>query len=169
MNTFKYQFFYITFPQEKNISLWGGYRSVLGLWPSSGIENLSAGPEVGRGREFPDGVVFVQCVIVFKPLPTKLIKMIMFALDSERNIAVQSNWSIQFSMLLLFGQPSLKGSSWSFIFLFSFLYEFCSVSYIAAHRGGHGCRDCDLYLFIEILILTKCAVTLIRPVSEKLY
>ena len=42
---------------------------------------------------------------MFIQLPTKLVKRIIFAFDSERNIAVQRNRSIQLSMLLLFGQP----------------------------------------------------------------
>ena len=35
------------------------------------------------------------------------------------------------------------------LFFFLLLCAFCSVSIIAAHRGGHGCRDCDLYLFTD--------------------
>ena len=42
------------------------------------------------------------------------------------------------------------------------LCVFCSVSIIAAHRGGHG-----FVTAIYIHLLTKCVLTLIRPASVR--
>ena len=50
-----------------------------------------------------------------------------------------------------------------FFFIFSLLLcVFCSISIIAAHRGGHG-----FVTAIYIHLLTKCVLTLIRPASVR--
>ena len=49
-----------------------------------------------------------------------------------------------------------------FIFFSLLLCVFCSISIIAAHRGGHG-----FVTEIYIHLLTKCVLTLIRPASVR--
>ena len=80
---------------------------------------------------------------MFKQLSIKLVKRMIFLplilsaiLLCKATLVIWSTLAKRF-LLDFFCFPSLL------------LCVFCSVSIIAAHRGGHGCRDCDLYLFTD--------------------
>ena len=124
--------------------------------------------------------MFVPRVILFKQLSIKLVKRMTFlplilsaillckateaySFTAYHAPAIWSTLTKRFLVEFYFLFFFFLFIYFLFVFIFSLLLcVFCSVSIIAAHRGGHG-----FVTAICIHLLTKCVLTLIRPASVR--